>query len=275
VSAGAENGGSRRPYVVILGTNEVASAIAIVLRRAGGRVVLAHDPIPQVLRRGMAFHDALFGDPAVIDGVQAERADTTLEVGALVTCNSGVVVTTLGLLDLITLDRLDVLIDARLQSTTAKPDLRWLARISIGLGTGFRSDDNCDVAVDPPEAAPAPLGETGARQTVRSAMRGIWRTPVEIGTHVFKGFVVGHLDGVAIRTPIDAVITGAVRDGTEVMRAADLVEIDPRVRETQWRGVDARGQAAAAAVLAAIEARQALQASGGTAVTVGAASTDP
>jgi hypothetical protein len=92
---------------------------------------------------------------------------------------------------------------------------------------------------------------------------------VDIGTHVFKGFVVGHLDGVAIRAPLDGVITGAVRDGTEVMRAADLVEIDRRVRDTQWRGVDRRGDAVAAAVLAAIETRMALQAPDLACVTAG------
>jgi hypothetical protein len=93
-------------------------------------------------------------------------------------------------------------------------------------------------------------------------MRGVWRTPVEIGSHVFKDFVVGHLDGAAIHAPFDGVITGAVRDGAEVAAAADLVEIDRRVKETQWRGLDARGVGVATDVLAGIETRMALQTSG-------------
>jgi hypothetical protein len=207
----------------------------------------------------MAFHDALFGDPAVLDGMAAARADTTVEVSELMAGGAGAIVTGLGLLDLLTVDRLDVLIDARSQSMTPRPDLRWLARTSVGLGPGFLAQANCDIAMDLPEASPEPVAEGAARQTVRSVMRGVWRTPVEIGSHVFKDFVVGHLDGAAIHAPFDGVITGAVRDGTEVTAAVDLVEIDRRVRETQWRGVDLRGAAVAMGVLAALETRAALQ----------------
>jgi hypothetical protein len=248
--------GPKRPYIVILGTNEVASAIAIVLHRAGGRVVLAHDPVPPVLRRSRSFHDALFGDPSVLDGVAAERADTTVEARALMTGGSGVIVTALGVLDLIALDRLDILIDARLQSTTARPDLRWLARTSVGLGAGFQAAANCDIAVDLPD----PPADAEEGRAVRSPVRGVWRTPVEIGAYIFKDFTLGHLDGVAIRAPMDGVIAGAVRDGTEVMSGVDLVEIDRRAREIQWRGVDVRGQAIAGVVLAAIEAPLAVHA---------------
>ncbi len=261
-STGASAEGPTGPYVVILGTNEIASAIAIALRHAGGRVVLAHDPTSPVLRRGMAFHDALFGDPAVLDGVEAARADTTLEVNALMGRGAGVVVTGLGLLDLITVDRLEILIDARLQSTTARPDLRWLARTSVGLGPGFLGQVNCDVAVGLSETVAELSADGAARHAVRSAARGVWRTPVEIGAHVFKGFVVGHLDGAAIHAPFDGVIAGAVRDGAEVAAGVDLVEIDRRVKETQWRGVDGRGAVVARAVLAATETHMAVPAPG-------------
>jgi hypothetical protein len=52
------------PFAVILGTNEIASAVAVYLHRAGYRVVLSHDPVPPVIRRKMAFHDALFDEPS-------------------------------------------------------------------------------------------------------------------------------------------------------------------------------------------------------------------
>jgi len=36
-----------QPYALILGTNEIASAVAVEMRRAGWSVVLAHDPFPR------------------------------------------------------------------------------------------------------------------------------------------------------------------------------------------------------------------------------------
>jgi len=40
---------------VILGTDEIASAVAVNLYRSGYCVVLSHDPLPPVIRRKMAF----------------------------------------------------------------------------------------------------------------------------------------------------------------------------------------------------------------------------
>jgi xanthine dehydrogenase accessory factor len=250
-----------RSYAVVLGTNEIATALGIALRRAGWSVVLAHDPNPPVLRRGMSFHDALFGDPAVIDGVAAWRADTALELIAAVARGSGAIVTRLGLLDLIVLDRLDVLVDARMQpAAAAPPDLRWLARVSVGLGPAFLAGANCDIAVGPAQAGAARPAEAKARRWVHAPAQGVWRTPVEIGTHIFRDFVLGHLDGAPIRSPIDGVITGAVRDGAEVWAGVELAEIDRRVRKARWRGLDDRGRAFAVATLAAIRERDARQA---------------
>jgi hypothetical protein len=48
-----------RPLAVVMGTNEIASAVAVSLIRAGIPTVLSHDPYPPVIRRGMSFHDAL------------------------------------------------------------------------------------------------------------------------------------------------------------------------------------------------------------------------
>lgn len=55
-------------FAVVLGTNEIASAVGVYLQRDGWSVVLAHDPHPPVIRRKMAFHDVMFGDPAEVDG---------------------------------------------------------------------------------------------------------------------------------------------------------------------------------------------------------------
>ena len=42
--------------------------------------VLSHDPQPPVIRRKMAFHDALYDDGVAVEGIAARRADTGLEI---------------------------------------------------------------------------------------------------------------------------------------------------------------------------------------------------
>jgi xanthine dehydrogenase accessory factor len=76
--------------------------------------------------------------------------------------------------------------------------------------------------------------------------------PIEIGTRIFKDFVVGHLGGEAVRAPFDGILRGVVRDGTEVPEGVKLLEIDPRGRRATWTGLDSRGKTIANAVWKAI-----------------------
>jgi xanthine dehydrogenase accessory factor len=255
-------------FAVILGTNEIASAVAVLLRRGGYGVVLSHDPLPPVIRRKMAFHDALFDDAVSVAGVVAQRADTSFAIRASIGRVPGVIVTELGLLDLIVLRSLDILVDARMQKYLATPDLRRLARLTIGLGPGFCTGANCDVAIEtqpdkagliirhgatePADGISRRLGNHAGERFIRSNVSGRWKTAIEIGTRVFKDFVVGHLGPTPIRAPFDGILRGVVRDGTEVPAGVKLLEIDSRGRRADWTGIDGRSQLIANAVSAAI-----------------------
>jgi xanthine dehydrogenase accessory factor len=259
------------PFAVILGTNEIASAVAVNLYRSGSSVVLSHDPVPPVIRRKMAFHDVLFDDPVTIAGVGAWRADNGLAILSRFGRSEGVIITELGLLDLIVLRTLDILVDARMQKYQVTPDLRRLARFTVGLGPGFTAGTNCDCAIETrpsksgrilhqgsTEAAdrvPRRLGGSRAERFVYSPGPGRWHTPIEIGTRIFKDFIVGHLDGEAVRAPFDGILRGVVRDGTEVPEGVKLLEIDPRGRRAAWTGIDGRGKTIANAVTKAISIR--------------------
>ncbi len=260
-------------FAVILGTNEIASAVAVLLRRSGYGVVLSHDPLPPVIRRKMAFHDALFDDAVSVAGIAAQRADAGLEIRASAGRVPGVLVTELGLLDLIVLRSLDILVDARMQKYLATPDLRRLARLTIGLGPGFCSGANCDVAIethpgkagqiiqhgptDPPDGVSRRLGIHWGERFVRSEFSGRWKTAIEIGARVFKDFVVGHLGNEPVRAPFDGILRGIVRDGTEVPAGVKLLEIDSRGRKANWTGIDSRGRLIANAVAEAISIHRA------------------
>jgi xanthine dehydrogenase accessory factor len=244
-------GRAGRAYAVILGANEVASALAVELRRAGWSVVLTEDPTQPVLRRGMAFYDTLFGDPTALAGMRATRADTTAEILATMDGDPEVVITAVGLLDLIVLGRIDQLVDARLQRAGALPDLRWLARVSVGLGDGYVAGVNCDIAIGE-DTAPISAADHHARRTITAESGGIWRTPLDIGAHVFRGVALGKFDQTSILAPLDGILIGLVRDGTPVNAGAPLVEIDRRIRQVKWSGLDHRGKAFARATLKAI-----------------------
>jgi len=266
-------------FAVVLGTNEIATAVAVHLHRTHYSVALSHDPYPPVIRRKMAFHDVLFGEPLEIEDVAGERVDNGMQVFNRRNPDR-VLVTGLGLLDLLAVRSVDVLVDARMQKHQITPDLRRLARLTVGLGPGFSTSTNCDIAIetrpdrigivvrdgwtDAADGAASPLGELGAERFLYSPTAGRWHTPVEIGTRVFRGFVLGHLSGVPMRAPRDGILRGIVRDGSEVPAGVKLLEIDPRGRDAQWTGIDQRGRAIAEATLNAIRSRACQGAFSGT-----------
>lgn len=256
------------PLVIILGTNEIASAVAVHLRRAGWLVILSHDPLPPVIRRGMAFHDVLFGDRCTIENIKGVRAENSREIAAALAASDGVAVTPLHLADLLPIGPLGALVDARMQKYQVTPDLRGIAGVTVGLGPYFQVGFNCDVAVetrpscsgkvitagstDKTDGVASKLGGVGAERFVYSGQGGLWHTSIDIGIRVFKRFIIGHLDGQPIHAPLDGIVRGIVRDGSQVPADVKLVEIDPRGRKAQWIGIDDRGRGIAEATVEAI-----------------------
>jgi xanthine dehydrogenase accessory factor len=257
----------------VLGTNEIASAVAVHLVGAGYAVVLSHDPFPPVIRRGMAFHDARFGDRAAVERIEGERAETGAELAGVLAKPRHVAVTPLHLTDLIAWRGAHVVVDARMQKHRITPDLRGIVRHTIGLGPNFIVGVNCDIAVetrpgkeggvvvegrtDAADGIAPPLGGVGKERLIYSDRDGRWHTPIEIGMRVFKGFVLGHLEGAVLRAPFDGVVRGIVRDATRVPAGVKLVELDRRGRKSQWTGMDARGRAIGKATVKAILLRAA------------------
>lgn len=257
---------------IVLGTNEIASAVAVHLTAAGHAVILSHDPFPPVIRRAMAFDDALWDGRAVVAGVTGLPADSSWEIDSVLARPAQVVVTPLHLTDLIALRSPDVLVDARMQKHRMTPDFRHIARLTVGLGPNFAIGVNCDVAVETrpvhvgrlvragstetADGVARLLGGVGRDRFVYSAAGGAWRTGVAIGTPVAPGEVLGALAGQPVTAPIGGVVRGIARDGTYMPADVKLLEIDPRGATAGcWTGIDERGRAIAEAVVQAVRER--------------------
>lgn len=63
--------GSSEAMILVRGAIDVASAVGVVLFRAGYQVVLLEVERVPVSRRGMAFADAIDDQTALVDGVAA------------------------------------------------------------------------------------------------------------------------------------------------------------------------------------------------------------
>ncbi|MGY8684391.1 xanthine dehydrogenase [Bradyrhizobium sp. UFLA05-153] len=269
VAAKTQDPRAPRLFALVLGTNEIASAIATKLTEATFAVVMRHDAFPPVIRRRMAFHDSLFGEPSEVEGVVGKRADTLAEITEIHTEPSSVAVTEMHFSDIIALRSLSVIVDARMQKHRRPPDLRGFARVTAGIGPGFEVGVNCDTAIEThpiqtgaivsrgvtklADGRARELGSAGRERFVYSHRDGIWRTGLDIGTTVSKGLLVGCLGGKPVQAPIGGVLRGVVRDGARLREGVKLLEVDPRGRQSCWTGMDERGRAIGCSAVAAIE----------------------
>ena len=256
-------GDDPRP-VLVLGTDDIASAIGHALATAGIRTVLARDPGLPVLRRSMSFDDAIENGFAELDGVTAYAADLPLLRGHLGLLS----VTTRRPEELLDPNLIEGVIDARMRRREAKRDLRGALGFAIGLGPGFIAGGNVDLAVETaPEATgrilrrgetiPAhgksvPIGGIGRERFARAPRAGLWWTHRTIGEPVEAGAVVGLCGGVQVQAPHSGCLRGLVRPGSEVPAGMRLLEVDPRGAKAQFIGIPPRAAAIATATLVAL-----------------------
>ncbi|TCT01700.1 hypothetical protein [Aquabacter spiritensis] len=258
----------RAPTAVVLGTNDIASAVAVHLFRAGYGIVLSRDHAQPVLRREMAFDDALVNGRATLEGVAARPADNLVEILRGFTDRAGVMVTGLEFGELLCLGLIDLLVDARMRMRALKVDIRPFARMSIGLGPGFTAGRHVDVAVETaPEAIGVlrdgttrdahgrsePLAGIGRARFAHAPGSGLWETAASIGDHVARDAPIGTCAGLAVRAPLAGRLRGLVRSGVEVPADLKLLEVDPRTDgPPSWQGIGDRSRRIAQATLDAV-----------------------
>jgi hypothetical protein len=255
--------------VVVLGSDDVASAVAHVLFTAGWPVVVARDTAVPVLRRAMAFDDALERGEAELAGVRGRAAASALAIVQLLRDGGVIPVTAMPPDDLLCLGLGRGVVDARRRPRERKADLRSLAAFAIGIGPGFDAGANVHIAIEtapdvagallragPTRDAPGraePIAGVGHERFARAPHAGRWLTSCAIGDQVTAGALVGFCGDDGVCAPLDGRLRGLVRDGTQVRRAAKLVEVDPRGEAALWSGITARTAAIAAATLVAVE----------------------
>ncbi|MCX2728228.1 hypothetical protein OO015_12080 [Thermomicrobium sp. 4228-Ro] len=260
---------------LVLGVNDVASAVAHRLWCAEVAVVLASEPAPSVTRRGMAFADAVFDGEAELEGVLARRVADPAGAEALLRTREAIPLIVGWELPILLAHLLpNVLVDARMRKRAQPERLRGLAPLTIGLGPGFVAGEQVDVAIETSweelgrvrwEGANLPLaGEPRAIEGLRreryvyAPFSGLWRTERAIGELVEAGEPVAWIEGAAgeqctIAAPVSGVLRGLIRDGVPVAAGTKVLEVDPRGASGQWRGIGERPRRIADGVLAAVQ----------------------
>ncbi|MGH6797012.1 MAG: hypothetical protein ACREDI_01330, partial [Roseiarcus sp.] len=134
--------------ILVLGMDELASAVARKLHLAGYAVAIHQPTPPQTIRRRMAFVDAWTDGSCTFEGVEARRADKAKDFLASLKSGASIPVLWHPFEDIATRWPWDVIIDARTNGSAPPEKLRQLGDLTIGLGRGFIAGGNCDIVID-------------------------------------------------------------------------------------------------------------------------------
>jgi len=254
--------------VLVRGIGDIGSAVAHCLVRAGYGVVIHDGPKPTTTRRGMAFADAIFDGQAVLDGVTAALADDFDSIREALARRDVIPVYVRPLGPLLNSLGHQALVDARMRKHEAPEVQISHADLTVGLGPSLVAGRHAHVVVEtswdslgtvitegaslPLAGEPRSIAGHSRERYVYARVDGVFRTKAQIGDVVRSGEPLAQIDTTVLAAPLDGVLRGITHDGVPVTARTKVVEVDPRGRAGDVRGITERPRRIAEGVLSAI-----------------------
>lgn len=257
--------------VLVRGAGDLATGVIYRLHQAGFPVIATETAQPLVVRRSVAFAEAVYDGSHTVEGVTAIRTE---ELGrALELAGEGEVPVLPDPSDnLVAAAQPVVLVDARLlkRADAARLDQ---APLVVGLGPGFAAGRNCHAAIETNRGhwlgrvlwegeTEANTGIPGAiagyrqERLLRAPTAGVFRAYVSIGDMVEQGQVIGEMvaptGAVPVVAPLTGVVRGLLHSGLEAEAHTKLGDIDPRADPAAIDTISDKSLAIGGAVLVAI-----------------------
>lgn len=254
-------------WVVIKGAGDLGSGVAARLRRCGFGVIMTEIPQPTVIRRTVAFAEAVYAGVWAVEEIEARRVD---EVAEIPVCLRQ------GVLPILvdpegSLGRglgPDVLVDATLSKRNVGTRIAD-APIVIALGPGFKAGVDAHAVVEtnrghglgrvllegeaePDTGVPAVIAGASGERVLRAPREGRFHEVRAIGDRVQPGDVVAHVDGAPVVAAVGGVLRGLLRSGLWVERGLKVGDVDPRAIPEHCHTISDKSLAVGGGVLEAI-----------------------
>ncbi|MFH0915295.1 MAG: selenium-dependent molybdenum cofactor biosynthesis protein YqeB [bacterium] len=255
-----------RPVALVKGAGDLASGVAARLHRAGFAVVMTEIARPTVVRRAVAFAEAVYEGRTTVAGVEGVRAEDAGEVRPLL--ERGMIPV---LVDPEAAIRHELAPSLLVDAIMAKRNLGTSitdAPAVVALGPGFTAGVDVHAVIEtkrghtlghvidrggalPNTGVPGEVGGFGEERVLRSPTSGVFAGEREIGAAVGRGEIVGHVGDSPVRSRLDGVLRGVLRSGLEVTAGFKVGDVDPRATREHCFLVSDKALAIAGGVLEA------------------------
>jgi len=262
----------QQTLVAIKGAGDLATGVIHRLARAGFSVMATELANPTVVRRTVAFAEAVTLGEMTVEEVTARRAASVEEIwAALVEGLVPIVVDPDGVL----LKEMQpaVLVEATLSKYNSSVSIND-APIVLALGPGYEAGKDVHAVIEtnrghnlgrvylhgcaePDTGVPGAIGGYTIERLLRAPCAGILYGVRHIGDLVQVGETVavintGDADAIPVTAAIPGILRGLVRDGLPVSNGMKVGDIDPRAAREHCFTISDKSRAVAGGVLEAI-----------------------
>ena len=252
--------------VIIKGGGDLATGIAHRLFRSGFDILITEIAQPTVIRRSVAFANAVFEGRMTVEGVTAVRATPDEVAGCLrerlipvvvdPACQIARHLQPWGLVDAIL---------AKKNLGTARED----APVVIGVGPGFTAGVDVHRVVEtmrghdlgrviesgtaiPNTGIPGDIGGYTLERLVTAPCDGIFLPQKQIGEFVTAGEILGTVENMPVLSSIAGVLRGLLRTGLPVTKNMKIGDVDPRAKREHCLTISDKARAIGGGVLEAL-----------------------
>ncbi len=256
--------------IFIKGAGDLASAVALRLYKAGYQIVMSEISAPTMVRRTVAFAEAVYTDTCEVENIRAAKArlDNYKEF-----LSEGIIPI---LVDIDENDIATIQPRALVDAIIAKKNLGTYKNnnfLTIALGPGFTAPDDVDLVIETMRGhylgrciysgsalantgVPGEVGGYTTERVLRSPDAGSITWMKKIGDYVQKdgkiGLLIKELGETTLCAPISGIIRGLISEKVLVTKNYKIGDIDPRCSVDHCFSVSDKGLSLGGAVLEAL-----------------------
>ena len=253
--------------VVLRGGGDLATGTVCKLTRCGFDVVVLETAQPTVIRRTVAFAQAVYDGEATVEGLTAVKADSAYDCHKILSEGKIPVLIDPQCKSIAELQP-EAVVDAIIAKRNTGTSIN-MARIVIGLGPGFYAGRDVHAVIETNRGhhlgrviyegqaqentgTPGSIEGYSSERIVRACASGTITGLSDIGDHVEKGQVIAYIDGAAVYAPLSGVLRGMIQSGIHVDAQLKIGDVDPRDKREYCYTVSEKSRAIAGGVLEAL-----------------------
>lgn len=254
--------------VLVKGAGDLASGVAVQLKRRGYQVIMTEIETPLTVRRQVAFSRAVYEKEAVVEDEKAvlvenyEQAKNILKEGNLpviIDPNAGILKEY----------KPEILVDAIIAKRNIGTKITDAPYV-IGLGPGFCAGKDCHAVIETMRGetlakpiyegeaivntgVPGMIGGYAKERLLKAMGDGMMNPQASIGDHVKKGQIVAYTGEKPVIAQIDGIVRGMLQEGVQVKKGLKIGDVDPRDDESLVYAISDKSNAIGEGVVEAIE----------------------